>query len=163
MPSFDIVSKIDVQSLDNAINTAIKELATRFDFRDSKSEIELDKKSLTVKLTTENDMRLGHMEDIIRKKLISQKIDPMALDFSKPHYSSGMMIKKEMKAVQGIDKENCKKIVKLIKDSNLKVQAAIMDDLIRVTGKKIDDLQSVIALMRKSELEIPLQYINMKS
>jgi len=163
MPSFDIVSKIDVQNLDNVINNAKKELQTRYDFRDSKSEYDFDKKNLIVKITTENDMRLGHMEDILRKKLIALQIDPMALDFSAEYYPSGQFIKKDMKAKQGVEKENAKKIVKAIKDSGAKVQAAIMDDLIRVTGKKIDDLQVVIALCRKSDFGQPLQYINMKS
>lgn len=163
MPSFDIVSKIDHQTLDNAINTAKKEILTRFDFRDSKSTIELDKKALVVNILTENEMRVTAIEDVIRSRMIKQKLDPLSLDFGKEKYASGNMIKKDIKIKEGIDKETAKKIVKAIKNSGLKVQAQIMDDQVRVTGKKIDDLQAVISLVRQGEFEVPLQYINMKS
>jgi uncharacterized protein YajQ (UPF0234 family) len=163
MPSFDIVSKVEIQDLDNAINVAKKEILTRFDFRNSKSNIELDKKNLVIHLLSENDMRIDAIEDVIRSRMIKQKLDTKALDFGKEHYASGNMVKKDVKVRQGIEKDISKKIVKIIKDSGLKVQAAIMDDQVRVTGKKIDDLQAVIALCRRSEIEIPLQFINMKS
>lgn len=162
MASFDIVSKVDVQSLDNAINVAKKEIATRWDFRDSKTQIELDKKNLTVQIITETDMRLTAVEDILRSRLIKQKIDPLCLDFGKQQYASGNMIRKDISIRQGIGKEEAKKIVKAIKDSGLKVQAQIMDDQIRVTGKQIDDLQAVIALCRQTDFGIPLQFDNMK-
>lgn len=163
MASFDIVSKIDHQTLDNAINTAKKEILTRFDFRDSKSTIELDKKTLTVHVVTENEMRVTAIEDVIRSRMIKQKLDPLSLDFGKEQYASGNMIKKDIKIKEGIDKETAKKIVKAIKDAGLKVQPQIMDDQVRVTGKKIDDLQAVISLVRQSDFEVPLQYVNMKS
>lgn len=162
MASFDLVSKIDLQDLDNCINSASRELATRYDFRDSKSTIELDKKALSVNLYTENEMRMDALEKIIIGRFVKQNLDYRALDFGKDRYASGNMLRKDIKIKQGIDKENCKKIVKAIKESGLKVQAAIMDDLIRVTGKKIDDLQDVIALCRSSDFGIPLQYVNMK-
>lgn len=162
MPSFDIVNKIDVQSLDNAINVAKKEILTRYDFRDSKSIIELDKKTLSLHIVTESEMRIEAIEDVIRSRMIKQKIDPLGLDFGKEQYSSGNMVKKDIKIKEGIDKETAKKIVKIIKDSGLKVQAQIMDDQVRVTGKKIDELQAVIALCRNEDLGIPLQYVNMK-
>lgn len=162
MASFDIVSKVDVQSLDNAINVAKKEIATRWDFRDSKTQIELDKKNLTIQIITETDMRLTAVEDILRSRLIKQKIDPLCLDFGKQQYASGNMIRKDITIRQGIGKDEAKKIVKAIKDSGLKVQAQIMDDQIRVTGKQIDDLQAVIALCRQTDFGIPLQFDNMK-
>ncbi len=162
MASFDIVSKVDVQSLDNAINVARKEIVTRWDFRDSKTQIELDKKNLTLQIITENDMRLTAVEDILRSRLIKQKIDPLCLDFGKEQYASGNMLRKDIAIRQGIGKEDAKKIVKAIKDSGLKVQAQIMDDQIRVTGKQIDDLQAVIALCRQTNFGIPLQFDNMK-
>jgi cyclic-di-GMP-binding protein len=163
MASFDIVNKVDHQTLDNAMNVAKKEILTRFDFKDSKSSIELDKKGMVINIVTENDMRLDSIIDVIRNRMVKQKIDPSALDESKEHYASGSMIKKEVKIKEGIDKETAKKIVKNIKDSKLKVQAQIMDDQVRVTGKKIDDLQEVIALMRRGDFGVPLQFINMKS
>lgn len=162
MASFDIVSKIDHQSLDNAINVARKEITTRFDFRDSKSSIDFNKKELGIQLLTENDMRLEAIIDVIRSRMIKQKIDPSCLDFGKEHYASGNMIRKDIKVKEGIDKETAKKIVKDIKDSKLKVQPQIMDDQVRVTGKKIDDLQTVIALVRSKNYDMPLQFVNMK-
>jgi len=163
MPSFDIVNKIDPQTLDNAINNAKKEILNRFDFRDSKSTVELDKKTSTIHIVTENDMRMGAIQDAIITRMAKQGLDAKALDLGEEQYASGNMVKKDIKVREGIDKEVAKKIVKLIKDSNVKVQAAIMDDQVRVTGKKIDDLQSVIATLRGAQLDVPLQFVNMKS
>jgi uncharacterized protein YajQ (UPF0234 family) len=162
MASFDIVSKVDVQTLDNAINAATKEITTRFDFRDSKTEIELDKKSLQVKIVTENEMRVTAIEDVVRTRLIKQKIDPNCMDFGKQQYASGNMIRKEIIIRQGIDKDASRKIMKEIKDSGIKVQAQIMDDQLRVTSKKIDDLQGIISYLRGKDLGIPIQFTNMK-
>jgi uncharacterized protein YajQ (UPF0234 family) len=162
MASFDIVSKVDLQSLDNAINNVNKEIQTRYDFRDSKSTIELDKKNYLINVVTENDMRLDAIGDVIISRIMKQKIDASCLDFGKEHYASGNMVKKEIRVKQGIEKEVAKKIVKLIKDSKLKVNASIMDDQVRVDGKKLDELQAAIAVVRQGNLEIPLQFVNMK-
>jgi uncharacterized protein YajQ (UPF0234 family) len=163
MASFDIVSKVDPQNLENAINTVKKEIQNRYDFRDTKGDLELDKKTNILHLSFENSMRVGQVEDIIMSKMVKQGLEANSLDFSAKEYPSGPMIKKDIKVRAGIEKETAKKIVKIIKDANLKVQAAIMDDQIRVTGKKLDDLQDVIALMRRSDLGLPLQFVNMKS
>lgn len=163
MPSFDIASKVDPQNLDNAINVIKREIMNRFDLKDTKGSIELNKKDLILTIETENDMRLKNIEDIIISRVHKQNIDPRSLDMSKDFIQSGKMVKKDIKIRQGIDKETAKKIVKIIKDSGIKVQASIMDDMVRVTAKKIDDLQETIAKLRTSELEIPLQFINMKS
>jgi hypothetical protein len=163
MPSFDIVNKVDAQLMDNAINVARKEILNRFDFHGSKSEINYDKKALSLQILTENDMRLEAIIDCIRSRMIKQHLNPLCLDFGKEVAASGNMIRKDIKVKEGIDKEVGKKIVKDIKDSKLKVQASIMDDQVRVTGKKIDDLQAVIALMRTGNYELPLQFVNMKS
>lgn len=162
MPSFDISSKLDVQLMDNAINVAKKDILNRWDFRDSKSTIELNKKDLLVNIVTENDMRIDAILDAIHSRMIKQGLDPRGLDESKEHYASGPMIKKDIKVRQGLEKEACKKIMKDIKDSKLKVTAQIMDDIIRVTSKSINDLQGVIAICRKGDYEVPLQFINMK-
>ncbi len=162
MPTFDIVSKIDGQTLDNAINTAKKEILNRYDFNGSESSIELEKKTNVITIVTENDMRMKAIQDAIISRMVKQQLDPKAMDFGKEQYASGNMIRKEIQVKQGIDKEAAKKIVKKIKDSGLKVQASIMDDQVRVQGKKIDDLQSVIALCRKEDFGQPLQYINMR-
>jgi len=162
MPSFDIASKLDAQLLDNAINVAKKDILNRWDFRDSKSTIELNKKELLINVATENDMRLDAILDAIHSRMIKQGLDPRGLDESKDHYASGPLIKKDIKVRQGIEKEASKKILKDIKDSKLKVTAQIMDEIIRVSAKKIDDLQEVIALCRRGNYDIPLQFINMK-
>lgn len=141
MPSFDVVSKVDVQTLDNAFNAAKKEILTRFDFRDSKTSMELDKKTLQIQVLTENEMRVTAVEDILRSRLIKQKIDPNCMDFGKQEYASGNMLRKDIGIRQGIDKDAGRKILKIIKDSTIKVQAQMMDDQVRVSGKKIDDLQ----------------------
>jgi cyclic-di-GMP-binding protein len=163
MPSFDIVSQIDSQTLDNAINNAKKEILNRYDFNDSKSTIELDKKTNVITIVTENDMRLKAIQDSIISRMLKQHLDPKALDFGKDQYASGNMIRKEITVREGIDKEAAKKIVKKIKDSGLKVQASIMDDQVRVQAKKIDDLQAVISLCRGEDFGQPLQYINMRN
>jgi hypothetical protein len=163
MPSFDIVNKVDAQLLDNAINVARKEIINRFDFHGSKSEITLDKKAMLIHVLTENDMRMESIIDIIRQRMIKQNLNPLCLDFGKEKYASGFMVKKDLKVKEGIDKEAAKKIIKDIKDSNLKVQAQLMEDQVRVTAKKIDALQAVMALMRQGSYELPLQFVNMKS
>lgn len=162
MPSFDIASKLDGQLLDNAINVARKDILNRWDFKDSKSTIELNKKDLVINISTENDMRLDAILDAIHSRMIKQGLDPRGLDETKEHYPSGPMIKKDVKVRQGIEKEASKKIMKDIKDSKIKVTAQIMDDIIRVSSKSINDLQAVIALCRKGNYDIPLQFINMK-
>jgi len=162
MPSFDIVSKVDPQTLDNALNVAKKEILNRYDFRDSKTSIELDKKNNELLIITENDMRLKSVIDVLITRMAKQGLESRSLDLTKEHYASGMMIRKEIKIKTGIEKEVSKKIIKIIKDSKLKVTPQIMDDIVRVSGKKIDDLQQVIQLLRGQDMEVPLQFINMK-
>ncbi|MDR6569309.1 hypothetical protein SAMN05660461_6114 [Chitinophaga ginsengisegetis] len=163
MPSFDIVSKVDLQTLDNAINTVKKEITNRFDFKGSHVEIELNKKELVLNIEVESDMKLGQVLDVLVSRTMRQGLDASIYDLSKEPYQSGKVFKKEIPVRNGIKQEDAKKIVKMIKDAGLKVQAAIMDDIVRVTGKKIDDLQEVIQKAKESNLGIPLQYINMKS
>jgi uncharacterized protein YajQ (UPF0234 family) len=163
MPTFDIVSKIDGQTLDNAINNAKKEILNRYDFNGSQSTIELDKKSNLITVVTENDMRMKAIQDSIISRMVKQNLDPACLDFGDEEYASGNMVRKEIKIKEGLDKEMAKKVVKKIKDSGIKVQASIMDDQVRVQGKKIDDLQAVIALCRGENFGQPLQYINMRN
>jgi cyclic-di-GMP-binding protein len=163
MPSFDIASKVDLQTLDNAVNTAKKEIVNRFDFRDSHVEINLNKKEYQLTLEVESDMKMKQVIDTLISRSIKQGIDANAFDFSKDAYQSGKMLKKEVSVSNGLKQDDAKKIVKLIKDSGLKVQFQIMDDIVRVTAKKIDDLQSVIAACKQANLNLPLQFTNMKS
>ncbi|QNN44140.1 YajQ family cyclic di-GMP-binding protein [Pedobacter roseus] len=163
MPSFDIVSKVDAQTLDNAINNAKKEILNRFDFNGSKSTVELDKKTNVVTIVTEDDMRLKAIEGSIISRMMKQNLDPKSLDFGDEQQASGNMIRKEISIKEGLDKDAAKKVVAKIKASGLKVQASIMDDQVRVTAKKIDDLQAVINLCRNEDFGQPLQYINMRN
>ena len=163
MPSFDIASKVDLQTLDNAVNIAKKEIDNRWDFKGTHVSFELNKKDMTIAIEVESDMKLKQLEDVLLTKAMRQGLDAKSFDMSKEHTASGKYVRKTVIIRNGIDKDNAKKIVKAIKDSGLKVQAAIMDDIIRVTAKKIDDLQAVIQLCRSSDIDLPLQFINMKS
>jgi len=163
MPSFDIASKVDLQTLDNAVNTAKKEIVNRFDFRDSPVEIDLNKKEYLLTLEVESDMKMKQVIDVLISRAVKQGIDPNAFNFSKDAYQSGKLLKKEVPVTNGLKQDYSKKIVKLIKDSGLKVQVQIMDDIVRVTAKKIDDLQAVIAACKQANLNLPLQFTNMKS
>jgi len=163
MPSFDIVSKVEAQSLDNAVNVTTKEITNRFDFKGSHVVIDLDKKEYLLKIETDDEMKMRQLLDVLISRAHKQGIAPEAFDASKEGSQSGKAWKKEVKVRNGLAQEDAKKIVKLIKDSGMKVQASINDDLVRVTGKKIDDLQAVIQLLKNASLGIPLQYVNMRS
>lgn len=163
MPSFDISSKVDLQTLDNAVNTVKKEILNRFDFKGSHVVIELQKKDFKVLLEADSDMKMEQIVDVLISRSMRQGLDGNAFDLTKEVYPSGKIVKKEVPVKNGLAQDDAKKIVKLIKDSGLKVQAAIMDDMIRVTAKKIDDLQDVIQLCKTDDLKIPLQFVNMKS
>ncbi|MFT3885091.1 MAG: YajQ family cyclic di-GMP-binding protein [Flavobacteriales bacterium] len=163
MATFDIVSKVDTQTLDNAVNTAKRELETRYDLRGSNSTIEFDKKALSIKVGTEDHLKLDAIVQILLERSTKQKVDVKSFDLSAEPLPSGKLIYRTIKVKQGIERETAKKIVKSIKDTGLKVQPQIMDDMVRVTGKKLDDLQAVIAHCRNTDFELPLQYENMKS
>ena len=163
MPSFDIVSKVDAQALDNAVNITTKEITNRFDFKGSHVLIDLNKKDFKINIETEDDMKMRQLCDVLISRAHKQGIDPMAFDLNKEGFQSGKTWKKEVTVRNGLIQEDAKKIVKLIKDSGLKVQASINDDLVRVTGKKIDDLQTIIQLIKTANLQIPVQYVNMRN
>ncbi|UCF88077.1 MAG: YajQ family cyclic di-GMP-binding protein [bacterium] len=162
MPSFDIVNRIDLQEVDNAVNNAKKEIATRYDLRQSRSELDLDRKEGKINILAADEMKLKAIKEIIITHLVRRKVEPKGLHFDDHEPTSQGNLKCSGTFRQGIDKETARKIVKLVKDTRLKVQAAIQDDQVRVTGKKIDDLQSVITMLKEKELEIPLQFVNMK-
>lgn len=163
MPSFDIVSKVDVQALDNAVNVVRKEITNRFDFKDSHVAIELNKKDFKLNIETGDDMKMRQLIDVLISRAHKQGIAPEAFDLSKEPYQSGKIVKQDVEVRNGLKQDDAKKIVKQIKDSGLKVQAQIMDDLVRVTAKKIDDLQAVIKLCQENSPGIPLQFTNMRS
>jgi len=162
MPSFDIVSKVDVQEVDNAVNQAIKEIQQRFDFRGSKSEIKWEKKDDIV-ITGDDDNKLKSIIDILQTKFVKRNVSLKSLEYGNVEDASGGLKRQIITIKQGIPSEKAKDLTKKIKELKVKVQAQIMDDQIRVTGKKIDDLQEVIQALKSMELDINLQYINMRS
>lgn len=158
--SFDIVSKLDIQELNNAINQAEKEIATRFDFKGSKSSITLEKEELVV--LSDDDFKLQNVLDILQSKMAKRGISLKNLEYGKVEPASSGTVRQRIKVKQGIDQDNAKKINVLIRDSKLKVKSQIQGDQIRVTGKNKDDLQQVIGLLRKADLPLELQFINFR-
>ena len=161
MPSFDIVSEIDVQKVDNAVNQARKEIEARYDFKGSKAELQWDKKEMV--LMAEDDYKIGAMAGILQTKLHRRGIDIKAIKFEKIEEAGGRMLRQKVTLVQGIDREIAKDIIKLIKDSKLKVQPQVADDKLKVTSKSIDELQECISLVRGGNFPLPLQFNNMRA
>ena len=161
MPSFDIVSKVDPQEVDNAVNQAIKEISQRYDFKGSSSEIKWEKKE-EITIVGDSDNRLKTIIDLLQGKFVKRGISLKSLEYGKVEDASGGLKRQVIKIRQGIPTEKGKEIVKVIKDSGLKVQAQIMDDQVRVLGKKIDDLQAVIQTLKTKNLDINLQFVNMR-
>lgn len=163
MPSFDVVNEVDLQEVDNAVNNTRKLLETRYDFRGSKSEITLNKKEKSIHILTEDEMKLRAIEETLAGNLIKRKLSPKVLEYKGIEATSNGMVKRDARLVEGIEMDMARKIVKLVKETGLKVQAQIQDEQVRVTAKKIDDLQAVIAMLREKKLDVPLQFVNMKS
>ncbi|MBL1378787.1 YajQ family cyclic di-GMP-binding protein [Zobellella iuensis] len=159
MPSFDIVSEVEMNEVRNAVDNANRELETRFDFRGVEASFELNDGK--VKLGADAEFQLQQMLDILRAKLIKRNVDTNVMEEGKVVHS-GKRYFLDVEFKQGIDSAFAKKLVKLIKDSKIKVQASIQGDQVRVNGKKRDELQEVIALLRQSELEQPLQFNNFR-
>jgi uncharacterized protein YajQ (UPF0234 family) len=162
MPSFDVVSRVDMQEMDNAVNQVKKEITTRFDFRGSKTEIELDRKESKISLLTEDDMKLRAIKDMLIAKVVRRSIDAEALDFGTPEKAGGDMLKQVVTIVNGIDIDTARKVVKTVKDTKIKVQAAIQGEEVRITGKKRDDLQDAINALKEADFGMPLQYVNFR-
>jgi uncharacterized protein YajQ (UPF0234 family) len=162
MASFDIVSRIDLQEVDNAVNISKKAILARYDFRGSKTEISLDKKDKKIHVTTEDDMKMRAVQDTLIENLVKRKVDRRCLEPKANEMAAQGMIKREIAIREGVDADHARNIVKMIKDKKLKVQAAMQDQQVRVTGKNIDDLQSVIQMLRAANLPIPLQFVNMQ-
>ena len=158
--SFDVVSKVDLQEVQNAVQQASKEIATRFDFRGSKSKIEWNEKELTLTLTSDDEGKLKSVKDILETRLVKRGVAVKALDYQKVEPAAMGTVRQLVKIQQGIASEKAKEIVKTIKDRKLKVQAAIQGDQVRVSGRAKDDLQEVMALLRAGDFGVPLQFTN---
>jgi len=159
MPSFDVVSDFDAHEASNAIDQANREVNTRFDFKGTGSKFEFEDQ--TINLTTQSDFQLKQMLDILRQKLAKRSVDIACLDEQEPEFS-GSEARQQVIMRKGIDSDLARKLVKMVKSSKLKVQAAIQGDKLRINGKKRDDLQSVIALLKDADVDLPLQYENFR-
>jgi len=160
MPSFDIVSEVNWQEVDNAANQAIKEVQGRYDFKGSKAEFKWLQPDLTI--LADDEYKLGAMKDILQTKMHRRGIDIKAVRFEKPEPAGGQLLRQKVTIIQGIEREIASQIIKLLKDSKLKVQAQIMEDKVRVTSKSIDELQASIQAVKSGKFEVPLQFGNMR-
>jgi len=160
MPSFDVVSSPDIQEIDNAINNTKREVDNRFDFKNTNSSIERSDFSITIE-TTDNT-KLSQFNDILKNNIVRRKIDPKFIHVKSTETASGNRVRQFIDILNGISKENAKKITNLVKTSKTKVQASINGDEVRITGKKRDDLQSMIELLKTSDIKIPLQFQNFR-
>jgi uncharacterized protein YajQ (UPF0234 family) len=162
MPSLDVVSSVDLQVIDNAVNNVKRELASRFDFRDVKSELTLDRKEKEIHVISGDEWKVKTVKDMLVSQCVRLKVDPKSLDFGKIETSSTTVAKMDVKIKEGISKEIAQKIVKYIKELKLKVEVSIQQEQVRISGKKIDDLQEIMRLLREQDFGIPLQYVNLK-
>ena len=162
MPSFDVVSKINMQEMDNAVNSVQREIGNRYDFKGAKFSIELKNKENLINLTADGEYRLEAIRDSLKVFATKRGIDVKAFDFQKEEKAGGDMLRQEVKLRNGIEQEEAKKIVKQIKDAKMKVQASIKGDEVRIDGKKRDDLQEAMNLLRGGNYNVPLQFINFR-
>jgi len=164
MPSFDISSDVDWQEVDNAVNQALKEVTTRFDFKNVKSEITFDRKAKTITLVCSEDSKLDNLKDIVQGKLIKRGISLMSLEYKPVESAFGGSVRQVIQVQAGISKEKGKEVIAALKESKLKVQGQIQDEKVLVTGKNRDDLQDAIALLRSKQdgLKLPMQFDNFR-
>ena len=160
MPSFDIVSRVDLAEVDNAIASIKREISTRFDFKGSKSTIDRDEAE--IKLVADDDLKLKQMHELLKVHLTRRKVEAGALDYKTPEKAAGNTVRQAIALRQGIGADLARQLTRQIKDSKLKVHAAVQGGELRVTGKKRDDLQDAITLLRGLKLEQPLQYVNFR-
>lgn len=159
--SFDVVSEVDMQEVDNAVNQAKKEVGTRFDFRGSKSEITLNGDAITI--LSDDDYKLAAVIDILKGKMVKRNVPLKNLEYGKVEPASGAMVRQVITVKKGLDKEVAKEVVKIIKQSKIKVNASIQENQVRVAGKDRDDLQAVIQLLRDQDLPVELQFTNFRT
>lgn len=159
--SFDVVSEVDMQEVDNAVNQAIKEIGTRYDFRGSKSEISLE--GDTIKLIGDDEYKLGAVVDVLKGKMVKRNVSIKNLEFGKVEAASGATVRQLVTIKKGISQENAQKVTKAIKDMKIKVQASIQGDQVRVSGKDKDDLQAVIQMLKNLDVPVELQFTNFRS
>ena len=160
MPTFDIVSKFDPSEVDNAIQNLKREIVQRYDFKNSNSEIQFEKELIIIK--TDDDYKLTQLQEMLKVQITKRGIDVRALDMGKVEMSAGQAVRQTITMMQGINKDISKDIIKIIKESKIKVQVSIQGDELRISGKKRDDLQQTITLLKTQNLDLPLQFINFR-
>jgi uncharacterized protein YajQ (UPF0234 family) len=160
MPTFDIVSRTEIPEVDNAIQGAMREIGTRFDFKGSSCSIE--RKDQTLLIKADDEMKLKQVQELLRGYLAKRKVDAGAFDFQNPEKAFGDSLRQTVVIKQGVERELAQQIIKLIKEMKTKTQVAIQGDELRVTGKKRDDLQAAIAVIKESKISHPLQYVNFR-
>jgi hypothetical protein len=163
MPSFDIVSRVDMQLVDNAVNNVKRDINQRYDFKGTHNEVNLDRDGKEISIVAADNMKMEALREMMMTNCVRQQVDTKAIKFGEFEPTSGGALKCEVTVQEGIEREVAQKVIKLVKDAKLKVQTAIQGDELRVTGKKIDDLQTVMALVKEQDLGVALQYINMRS
>ncbi len=163
MPSFDIVSSLDMQEIDNAVNMVKRDLKNRYDFKGSSSSITLNKNNNSILIIGDNEYQMDTIVDMLQNRAISRKVSVKSFKYNDIENASGMKFRQRVDLQSGISKENGKKINTLIKDMKLKINSQIQGEQVRVSGKKIDDLQTVITNLNQKNMDIPLQFINMRS
>ena len=162
MPSLDIVSAVDMQILDNAVNNVKREIASRFDFREVKSEVTLDRKDKVIHILSGDEWKVKTVKDMLISQCVRQKADPKSLEFGPVETSSTTVARMDVKIKEGISKEIAQKIVKYIKGLKLKVEPSTQQDQVRISGKQIDDLQEIMRLLKEQDFGVPLQFVNLK-
>ncbi len=160
MPSFDIVSRLDLAEVDNALHGLTREITTRFDFKGAKSSIRREEGTLVI--IADDDLKLKQMHELLKAHLVRRKVDPAALDFKPPEKAAGQTLRQSVALRQGIGAEVARQLARAVKDSKLKVQAQIQGEELRISGKKRDDLQAAIAMIRGLGVDQPLQYVNFR-
>lgn len=160
MPTFDIVSKFEVSEIDNALQNLDREISQRYDFKTSKSEISLDKNQISV--STDDEYKLTQLQEMLKVHLTKRGIDAKVLEMGKIESAAGQSVRQIITLIQGINRDLSKQIIKMVKESKIKVQISIQGEDLRVSGKKRDELQDVIALLKENEFELPLQFVNFR-
>ena len=163
MPSFDVVSQVELQEVDNAVNQTVKEIAQRYDFKNSKTSLEWRAKEKEIILVADDDYKLSAATDILQSKMVKRQIPLKNMKYETIEQATGGQVRQVIKVQSGLEKEAAKQIIEAIKNTKLKVQAQIMDDQVRVTSKNIDDLQSTMRALKSAPLEVDVQFTNMRS
>ncbi len=160
--TFDISCETDLQEVDNAVNMAMKEIGQRFDFKGSVSDIKLDKNKGIIQIVSDDEYKLKSVIEILMSKLVKRKVEVKAFSFGNIEKGAGNSVKQEAKIQQGIPQDKAKEIVKIIKNTKLKVNASIQENKVRVKGKKIDDLQQIMSILKNEDFDIALQFVNFR-